>query len=99
LPIIDEFLDEIAGAKYFTTIDLIYDLHQIRMLPEDEVKTTFKTHQGHFQFRVMPFGLTNALASFQCLMNALFANYMRKFVMVFMDDILVLVRFWMSTLN
>jgi hypothetical protein len=64
LPIIDEFLDEIAGVKYFSTIDLASGLHQIRMQPKDESKIDLKTHHGHFQFRVMPFGLTNALATF-----------------------------------
>jgi hypothetical protein len=64
LPIIDEFLDEIAGAQYFSTIDLASGFYQIRMVPADEAKTTFKTHHGHFQFRVMPFGLTNAPTTF-----------------------------------
>jgi hypothetical protein len=59
------------------------------MVPEDEQKTTFETHHDHFQFRVMPFGLTNAPATFQCLMNVVFGKYMRKFVLIFMDDILV----------
>jgi hypothetical protein len=74
LPIIDEFLNEIPSAKYFSTIDLAYGFHQIRMVPVDEVKTAFKTYHGHFQFRVMPFGLTNAPTTFQCLMNAIFGE-------------------------
>jgi hypothetical protein len=89
LLIIDAFLDEISGAKYFSIIDLAFGFHQIRMIPEDEAKTAFKTHYGHFQFRVMPFGLINAPATFQCLVNAIFGKYMRKFVLIFMDDILV----------
>jgi hypothetical protein len=59
------------------------------MVPSDEPKTAFKIYHGHFQFRVMPFGLTNALATFQCLKNVVFGKYMRKFVLIFMDDILV----------
>jgi hypothetical protein len=89
LPIIDEFLDKIAKALYFTTIDLAFGFQQIRMLPVDEDKTAFKTHHGHFQFRVMSFGLTNAQATFQCLMNAIFTKYMRKLVLIFKDGILV----------
>jgi hypothetical protein len=89
LPIIDEFLDEMARVKYFSTIDLASRFHQIRMIPEDEAKTTFETHHGHFQFHVMPFGLINAPATFQCLMNAIFAAHMRRFVLIFIDDILV----------
>ena len=88
IPRIDELLDNMAGAQYFTKLDLQQGYHQIRVKPEHVQRTAFQTKFGSFQFRVMPFGLTNAPATFQRTMNNLLADC-RAFANVYIDDIVI----------
>ncbi|GBG71673.1 hypothetical protein CBR_g9087 [Chara braunii] len=91
-PRIDDLLDRVQGCKYFSEIDLKSGYHQVEVHPDDQYKTAFRTRYGHYEFIVMPFGLTNAPTTFQRFMNDLFRSWLDRFVVVYLDDILVFSR-------
>ena len=89
LPRIDDLFDQLAGSRVFSRIDLRSGYHQLKVRAEDIPKTAFRTRYGHYEFLVMSFGLTNAPVAFMELMNRVFHDYLYKFIIVFIDDILV----------
>ncbi|GJX84287.1 putative reverse transcriptase domain-containing protein [Tanacetum coccineum] len=89
LPRIDDLFDQLQGSQFFLKIDLRSGYHQLRVHEDDIPKTAFRTRYGHFEFTIMPFGLTNAPVVFMDLINRVCRPYLDKFVIVFIDDILI----------
>ena len=89
LPRIDEALDQLKGAQFFTYVDLFSGYHQVPLAPEDVHKTAFSTRYGNYEFTIMPFGLTSAPHTFQALMNNVLRPYIDKFVLVYLDDVMI----------
>jgi hypothetical protein len=89
LPHINELLDQLHGAAYFTSLDLWSGFHQVRIAPEDVHKTAFNTRYGSYEFTVMPFAMTNSPSAFMRLMNNTLKPFLDKFVVVYIDDVLI----------
>ena len=89
LPRIDDLMDQLVDARVFSKIDLRSGYHQIKVKDEDIQKTAFRMRYGHYEYSVIPFGVTNAPGVFMEYMNRIFHTYLDRFVVVFIDDILI----------
>ena len=96
LPRVDDTLDTLAGAKWFTTLDLLSGYWQVEVEPSDKQKTAFCTPEGLYEFNVMPFGLCNAPATFQRLMDMVLAGIQWSSCLVYLDDIIVVGKCWIN---
>jgi hypothetical protein len=88
-PRIDDLFDQMRGARVLSDINLRSGYHQFQIKEEDIHKTTFRIRYSRYEFKLVPFGVTNAPSTFICLMNNVFNKYLDKFILVFLDDILV----------
>ena len=93
MPRIDDLFDQLRGARVYSKIDLHIDYHQLRVREVDIPRTVFRTRYGNFEFKVIPFGLTNAPATFMDLMHRVFQPYLDRFIVVFVNDILIYSKF------